>query len=70
MLVVGTVLTLISFIVMVIGYGFAFDQILEEDDEEIDLNLEWNGPSPNSWDASNLDSGKFVYIFASTGDQI
>ena len=34
MLVVGTVLTLISFIVMVIGYGFAFDQILEEDDEE------------------------------------
>jgi hypothetical protein len=71
MLVVGIVLTLISFIVMVIGYGFAFDQILEEDDEEeIDLNLEWNGPSPNSWDASNLDSGKFVYIFASTGDQI
>ena len=70
MLVVGIVLTLISFIVMVIGYGFAFDQILEEEEEEIDLNLEWNGSSPNSWDASNLESGKFVYIFASTGGQI
>ena len=42
MLVVGIILTLISFIVMVIGYGFAFDQILEEDDEEeIDLNKEF-----------------------------
>lgn len=70
MLVLGIVLTLISFIVMVVGYGFAFEQILEEDEEEIDWNLEWSGPSPNSWDASNLDSGKFVYVFASVEDQV
>src|SRR6056300_1675685 len=69
MLFVGLALSLISFIVMVVGYGFAFDQILEED-EEIDWDLEWSGPSPNSRDASNLDSGKFVYVLASTGDQI
>ena len=45
MLVVGLVLTLISFIVMVVGYGFAFDQILEEDENEIDWDLEWSGAS-------------------------
>ena len=36
MLVLGIVLTLISFIVMVVGYGFAFEQILEEDFMEIE----------------------------------
>lgn len=70
MLIFGGTLTLVSLIMMIIGYSTYIPELLDNSENGENLQLILTGGAPASWDASDIDTSDDYFVYASYGDDL